>query len=125
MKVDMKKIAIAAAIAALSAPVFAQSSVTLWGRINTSVESIKTGNNDRVASVINNNSRLGFKGTEDLGGGLKASFALEHGLNSDDGRQTNSAFWNREASVQLSGDFGAVRLARWPPGSYYATADYA
>ena len=48
----MKKIAIAAAIAALSAPVFAQSSVTLWGRINTSVESIKTGNNDRVASVI-------------------------------------------------------------------------
>jgi len=124
MKVDMKKIAIAAAIAALSAPVFAQSSVTLWGRINTSVESIKTGNNDRVASVINNNSRLGFKGTEDLGGGLKASFALEHGLNSDDGRQTSSAFWNREASVQLSGDFGAVRLGRWTPGSYYATADY-
>ncbi len=52
------------------------------------MESIKTGNNDRVASVINNNSRLGFKGTEDLGSGLKASFALEHGLNSDDGRQT-------------------------------------
>ncbi|WP_431264013.1 porin [Roseateles chitinivorans] len=120
----MKKIAFAAAIAALSAPVFAQSSVTLWGRINTSVESIKTGNNDRVASVVNNNSRLGFKGTEDLGSGLKASFALEHGLNSDDGRQTNSAFWNREASVQLAGDFGAIRLGRWTPGSYYATADY-
>lgn len=120
----MKKIALAAAIAALAAPAFAQSSVTLWGRINTSVESIKTGNNDRVASVVNNNSRLGFKGTEDLGGGLKASFALEHGLNSDDGRATNSAFWNREASVQLSGDFGAIRLGRWTPGSYYATADY-
>ena len=120
----MKKIAFAAAIAALSVPAFAQSSVTLWGRINTSVESIKRGDNDRVASVINNNSRLGFKGTEDLGGGLKASFALEHGLNSDDGRQTNAAFWNREASVQLSGDFGAIRLGRWTPGSYYATADY-
>ncbi|WP_157522922.1 porin [Mitsuaria sp. 7] len=121
----MKKIAFAAAIAALSAPVFAQSSVTLWGRINTSVESIKTGNADRVASVINNNSRLGFKGTEDLGSGLKASFALEHGLNSDDGRATNpTAFWNREASVQLAGDFGAIRLGRWTPGSYYATADY-
>lgn len=120
----MKKIAIAAAVAALSAPAFAQSSVTLWGRINTSVESIKTNGGDRVASVINNNSRLGFKGTEDLGGGLKASFALEHGLNSDDGRQTSSAFWNREASVQLAGDFGAIRLGRWTPGSYYATADY-
>ncbi|MDH0864757.1 porin [Mitsuaria sp. GD03876] len=121
----MKKIAFAAAIAALSVPAFAQSSVTLWGRINTSVESIKRGNNDRVASMINNNSRLGFKGTEDLGSGLKASFALEHGLNSDDGKQTNAtAFWNREASVQLAGDFGAVRLGRWTPGSYYATADY-
>lgn len=120
----MKKLAIAAAVAALSTPVFAQSSVTLWGRLNTSVESIKVGNGDRVASVINNNSRLGFKGTEDLGGGLKTSFSLEHGLNSDDGRATSSAFWNREASVQLAGEFGAIRLGRWTPGSYYATADY-
>jgi len=121
----MKKIALVAALAAVAAPAaFAQSSVTLWGRINTSIESQKTGDQDRVAVVQNNGSRLGFKGTEDLGGGLKASFLLEHGLNSDDGKQTNTAFWNREAAVQLSGSFGTVKLGRWTNGSYFASADY-
>ncbi|MEJ6006018.1 porin [Paucibacter sp. AS339] len=120
----MKKIALVAAVAAFAAPAFAQSSVTLWGRINTSVESISTNGGDRVATVFNNNSRLGFKGTEDLGGGLKAQFMLEHGLNSDDGKASNAAFWNREAAVQLSGNFGAVKLGRWTNGSYFATADY-
>ncbi len=120
----MKKIALVAALAALAAPAFAQSTVTLWGRINTSVESQKTGNADRVATVQNNGSRLGFKGMEDLGGGLKAGFWLEHGLNSDDGKASSTAFWNREATVQLSGAFGTVKLGRWTNGSYFATADY-
>jgi len=120
----MKKIALVAAIAAIAAPAaFAQSSVTLWGRINTTVESQKVEGQSRKVVVANNASRLGFKGTEDLGGGLKASFALEHGLNSDDGA-ASGAFWGREASMQLSGSFGAVRVGRWTPGSYYATADY-
>ena len=66
----MKKIALVAAIAALAAPaVFAQSSVTLWGRINTTVESQKEGAAGRKVVVANNASRLGFKGQEDLGGG--------------------------------------------------------
>ncbi|MDC8784700.1 porin [Roseateles koreensis] len=120
----MKKIALVAALAAVAAPAFAQSSVTLWGRINTSVESQKTGDADRVVAVQNNSSRLGFKGNEDLGGGLKASFMLEHGLNSDDGKQTSTAFWNREAAVQLSGAFGAIKAGLWFNGSYFATADY-
>lgn len=120
----MKKIALVAALAAVAAPAaFAQSSVTLWGRINTSVESQKVENQDRKAVVQNNSSRLGFKGTEDLGGGLKASFLLEHGLNSDNGTATGD-FWNREAAVQLSGSFGTVKLGRWTNGSYFATADY-
>ena len=121
----MKKIALVAALAAFAVPAFAQSSVTLWGRINTTVESQKEANQDRKVVVQNNASRLGFKGVEDLGGGLKASFFLEHGLNSDTGVATGgTTFWNREASVQLSGNFGAVRLGRWTPGSYFATADY-
>lgn len=120
----MKKIALVAALAAIAAPAFAQSSVTLWGRINTTVESQKVDNQDRKVVVQNNSSRLGFKGTEDLGGGMKVSFMLEHGLNSDDGRASSAAFWNREASVQLSGGFGAVRLGKWTNGSYFATADY-
>jgi predicted porin len=129
----MKKIALVAALAALAAPAFAQSTVTLWGRINTSVESQQgvalqtapnVGNRDRVAVVQNNSSRLGFKGMEDLGGGLKAGFWLEHGLNSDNGTASSTAFWNREATVQLSGAFGTVKMGRWTNGSYFATADY-
>jgi predicted porin len=121
----MKKIALAAALAATAAaPAFAQS-VTLWGRLNTTVESQKFGSQDRKIVVQNNSSRLGFKGSEDLGGGLKASFALEHGVNSDTGAATGgTTFWNRGSWVQLEGAFGSVRLGKWFPGSYYATADY-
>jgi len=122
----MKKIALVAALAAIAAPAFAQSSVTLYGRVNTTVESVKEGNAGRKVVVANNNSRIGFKGVEDLGGGLKASFDIEHGFDSDTGAASNGAagFWGREASVQIAGAFGAVRLGRWTPGSYYATADY-
>jgi predicted porin len=125
----MKKIALVAALAAVAAPAFAQSSVTLWGRINTTVESQKVGSQDRKVVVQNNSSRLGFKGTEDLGGGLKASFNLEHGFNSDTGsgqyfEAGATPFWSRQANVELSGAFGAVRLGKWFPGSYFATADY-
>ncbi|RTL35205.1 MAG: porin [Burkholderiales bacterium] len=121
----MKKIALVAALAATAAaPAFAQS-VTLWGRLNTTVESQKIGTQDRKIVVQNNSSRLGFKGSEDLGGGLKASFSLEHGLNSDTGAATGgTTFWNRASWVQLEGSFGAVRLGKWFPGSYFATADY-
>jgi len=123
----MKKTALVAALAAITAvPAFAQSSVTLWGRINTTVESQKVGSADRKVVVQNNSSRLGFKGQEDLGGGLKASFSLEHGLDSDTGAASGgaAAYWNRASWVQLEGSFGAVRLGKWFPGSYFATADY-
>ncbi|WP_422010040.1 porin [Roseateles sp.] len=124
----MKKIALVAALAAVAAPAFAQSSVTLWGRLNTSVESQKFGNQDRKVAVQNNSSRLGLRGTEDLGGGLKASFNLEHGLNSDTGTvQTlggpSTMFWSRQANVELSGAFGTVRLGTWFPDSYFSTVD--
>ena len=119
----MKKIAFVAALAALSGAAFAQSSVNIYGRLNATVESQKVGTGDRKVVVANNASRIGFKGTEDLGGGLKASFVLEHGFNVDTGAATGS-MWNRESSVQLAGAFGAVRLGNWTPGSYFATADY-
>lgn len=120
----MKKIALVAALAAASAaPAFAQSSVTLWGRLNTSVESQKFGSADRKVVMQNNSSRLGLRGSEDLGGGLKASFNLEHGLNSDTGAASSSAFWGRQANVELSGSFGTVRLGSWFPDSYFSSVD--
>ena len=77
----MKKIALVAALAAISASAFAQSSVTLYGRFNTSVESQKVGDGQRTTVVQNNSSRFGLLGTEDIGGGLKASFNVENGFN--------------------------------------------
>ncbi len=101
---------------------FAQSSVTLYGRVNTTVERQEVGD-AKTTGLFNNSSRFGFKGTEDLGGGLKAGFQLESGFNSDTGA-SSGAFFGRQSEVNLSGGFGAVRLGNFTPESYYATADY-
>ena len=105
-----------------STAAFAQSSVTLYGRVNTSVERVEVGNVN-ATRMENNSSRFGFKGTEDLGGGLKAGFQLESGFESDTGASAKT-FFGRQSEVNLSGGFGAVRLGRFTAESYYATADY-
>ena len=105
-----------------STAAFAQSSVTLYGRVNTSVERVEVGNVN-ATRMENNSSRFGFKGTEDLGGGLKAGFQLESGFDSSTGASSGS-FFGRQSEVNLSGGFGALRLGNFTPESYYATADY-
>lgn len=102
----------------------AQSSVNVYGRVNTTVEHQKIG--DESKSVMNSNSSyLGFRGTEDLGNGLKAGFQLEGQFNSDDGSGAGGAFnFKRHSEVNLSGNFGTVRLGKFNVGSYLATADY-
>ena len=120
-----KQIALGVLAAAAAGGAFAQSSVTIYGRLNLTVESQKFGDEDRQNSVVDNSSRIGFKGTEDLGGGLKAGFQIEHGFNADTGSvRSASAFWNRQSEVNLSGGFGTVRLGAWTPDSYFATSDY-
>jgi predicted porin len=111
-----------AAVAATGA--FAQSSVTVYGRLNVTVESIKVGEDgDRQGDVHNNSSRIGFKGTEDLGGGLKAGFQIEHGFDPTTGT-ASSTFWGRQSEVWVGGNFGKVRLGTFTSEAYYATADY-
>ena len=105
-----------------SSAALAQSSVTLYGRVNTTVEHQKTGN-DTVNGMFNNSSRFGFKGVEDLGGGLKAGFVLESGFASDTGASA-SKFFGRQSELNLSGGFGMLRLGNFFPESYYASADY-
>lgn len=98
----------------------AQSSVNVYGRVNTTVEHQKTG--DESKSVMNSNSSyLGFRGTEDLGNGLKAGFQLEGNFGSDNGSGYN---FQRHSEINLSGSFGTVRLGKFNVGSYLATADY-
>jgi predicted porin len=118
----------AVVLATLGTSALAQSSVTLYGRLNTTLESQKivdlSGNERSQRSMVNNASRIGMKGTEDLGGGLKAGFQIEHGFNSDTGAQSQGAFWARQTEVNLSGGFGMVRLGNFTSEAYYATADY-
>ena len=76
--------------------------------------------------LVNNGSRFGMRGTEDLGGGLTAGFNIEHGFNANDGTTTGgNTFWNRQSEVWLkSAEFGTVRLGRSFSDAYFATADY-
>ena len=72
-----------------------------------------------------NTSRLGVRGVEDLGDGLKAGFWLETGLNPDTGTTSDGTrFWNRRSTVSLSGKFGEVRLGRDFTPSYTGNSDY-
>ena len=111
----MKKTLLALAAIAASSAVFAQSSVTLYGVVDASVESVKGDKTvTRVTSGNLAGSRLGFKGTEDIGGGLKANFVLESQLNVDTGANNGAAtrFFDRAAWLGLAGGFGEVRLGR-------------
>jgi GBP family porin len=111
----MKKtlVAVAALLAATGS--FAQSSVTLYGVVDASVESVKGAKTlTRVSSDNLATSRLGFKGVEDLGGGLKANFVLETGVKVDTGANSGgtSRFFDRAAWVGLSSVYGDLRLGR-------------
>ena len=120
-------LALLAAVGASSA--MAQSSVTLYGRVNTTVERQKDGDVTKTG-MFDNSSRFGFKGVEDLGGGLKAGFQLESGFDSSTGagsawtHPTTGMSFARQSEVNLSGGFGMIRLGNFIPESYYATADY-
>ncbi|HEV7913620.1 MAG TPA: porin, partial [Albitalea sp.] len=110
-----------ATIATTSA--FAQSSVTVYGRLNATVERQKDGSTS-IYALQNNASRIGFRGVEDLGGGLKAGFLIEHGFNVDTGAASGT-FWGRESNVYLQGGFGKLRLGNMgPTNAYFTTADY-
>jgi predicted porin len=108
----MKKSLIALAVMAVSGVAMAQSSVTVYGVVDAVIHKDK-GVSTTMTSGGVSSSRLGFKGTEDLGGGLKANFKLEQGFSSVSGDESlaNKAF-GREASVGLSGSFGAFRIGR-------------
>lgn len=134
----MKKTLIALAVLA-SGAAFAQSSVTLYGNLDVGYSKKDTGADTTFG--INNGgisfhapSRFGMKGSEDLGGGLKANFDLQTGnIDMENGNVAGIAakststltgttvattttatnnFFNREAWVGLSGNFGATRLGR-------------
>ena len=127
----MKKSLIALAVLAASGAAMAQSSVTLYGVADAAVTHVNGDDNwTGLDSGANKTSRLGFRGVEDLGGGLKANFVLEGGFNLDagDGKSggaTDSGFqFKRQSTVGLAGNFGEVRLGRELTAAFNATARY-
>jgi predicted porin len=130
----MKKSLIALAALAASGFAMAQSSVTLFGVVDTGVTYVDGAQNwSGLTSGNNSTSRLGFRGTEDLGGGLKANFWLEAGLNADNGDgaggkengKTDSGLeFKRRSTIGLEGGFGEVRLGRELTAAYNAVSRY-
>lgn len=112
----MKKSLLALALfGAFAGAASAQSSVTIYGIVDTGYAHIDNGGDsvNSLRSGNNNSSRIGFKGAEDLGNGLKATFVLENGINTDDGTSaTAGAAFSRLSYVGLEGGFGAVRLGK-------------
>jgi len=140
----MKKSLVALAVLAAAGAASAQSSVTLFGIVDATVQFGRgsIANKTQLTNSGYNSSRLGFRGTEDLGGGMSASFWLEAGLNNDDGSgQGTSANnqvvasgtalatgaagaparaaagntglqFNRRSTVSLAGGWGELRLGR-------------
>lgn len=113
----MKKTLIALAAVAATSAAFAQSSVTMFGIVDLAVTSIDQGN-DTIMSVANEgqaSNRLGFRGVEDLGGGLAAEFWLEGGFSADTGVGAGGGggfAFNRKSTLGLKGGFGEVRFGR-------------
>lgn len=122
----MKKSLVALAALAAAGAASAQSSVTLFGIVDAGISYFENENyagtsasQTQLRNSGYNSSRIGFRGTEDLGGGLAASFWLEAALGNDDGTAgagslstASSQLFNRRSTVSLSGRFGEVRLGR-------------
>lgn len=118
----MKKTLIALAAVAATGAAFAQSSVTLDGVVDlgvvkpiVGVTSAATTNGARL-DATNGASQIRFRGTEDLGGGLKANFILAQRLSlesgGNDGTANGRPTFQGESTVGLSGAFGSVKLGR-------------
>jgi predicted porin len=92
----------------------AQSSVTLFGIVDASVESIKSGGGSvtRVQSGGTYQSRFGLRGTEDLGGGNTAFFNLENRFGVDDGSMVQGLLFGGRSVIGLAGGWGLLALGR-------------
>lgn len=111
----MKKSLITLAVLSVSGAAFAQSSVSLYGIADIYVAKVK-GASATAGSGGVSPSRWGVKGSEDLGGGFKAVFNFEQGVDLTSGA---AAGFTRQANVGFEGGFGAVKIGR----SYTALDD--
>jgi len=109
---NKKLMALAVAGACVAPTVMAQtaSPVTLYGRVYVTVESVKSDSNSSRMRVEDQSSLFGIRGTEDLGGGLKAFFQLETAFRPD---SNNTTFAARNSGIGLQGGWGSIVAGRW------------
>ena len=130
MHISRKKVLAASVAAACAAPMAASAQAPLdlqiYGRVNISYENIKTDQTNW--EMVDNSSRIGFRGSKALGGGLKGLFQIESRAKVDDGSKGNpegGVLASRDSYVGLQHDgFGTGRLGRTIGPVYYATYDY-
>ncbi|ODV14461.1 MAG: hypothetical protein ABT20_00375 [Rubrivivax sp. SCN 70-15] len=120
----MKKSLLALAVlGAFTGAAYAQSSVTIFGIVDQSVNYVKNGGTHTTSMQSNqlNSNRLGFRGVEDMGGGLKAGFWLEAPMSNENGAAGGLNF-TRRSTVSLMGNFGELRLGRDYLPTFWNTA---
>ncbi|HYD81994.1 MAG TPA: porin [Paucimonas sp.] len=112
----MEKSILALALAgAATGAAFAQTNVTIYGVADAGIHRKDDGTASVTAleSGLQSGSRIGFRGTEDLGGGLSAVFTLENGFTMNDGKPGQGGrLFGRQAFVGLNGGFGSLKLGR-------------
>jgi predicted porin len=111
----MKKSLVALALmGAFSGTAFAQSSVTIYGTLDAGIFKTTNTANTAVQEGKRDNNKLGFRGVEDLGSGLKALFQMEIRFEPDTGtiESVTRPLFQGQSRVGLQGDFGTVRLGR-------------
>jgi len=119
------------AVALLGAGAAGAQTAVLYGLLDASASNVKPVGIDAHTQQLDNGnlqrSFIGIRGSEDLGGGLRAVFRVESYLRVDtgeSGRSAGDAFWAREASVGLSGSFGTTVLGRTPTPLWLATTSF-
>jgi predicted porin len=128
----MKKTAMHTALAlvcgVLAQSALAQTNVTIYGVLDSGV--VRTTNANAAGDAVTKvptltssvPSRLGFRGTEDLGGGLQALFVLEAGIGMDTGTsQQGNRLFGRQAFVGLKNEYGTLMLGRQVTMTFHAT----
>lgn len=123
----IKPVALTAIAVAAVGAANAQSSVTLYGIVDAFVQYADGADSQtRIQSGGLNGSRLGVRGSEDLGGGLRAVFTLETGINVDNGTTAqDDVFWGRQAFVGLASPYGQLTLGRQYSSIYNTTNDFS
>lgn len=115
-----KSLLVLAALTAFAGVASAQSSVTAFGIVDLAARNVKNANAGSIKSLSSGGqatNRLGFRGVEDLGGGLRAGFWIESEVAPDTGGAGSTVagvnvFWARRATLSLIGGFGEIRMGR-------------